>query len=141
LLGIHPDSQRPLADWLTLNVVSGGHVDLLHLPVAGQAGVVVASGTVPAGEYRGVGLLIDNGTIWLNAPVVTPSGDTLKAGVAIPVEFPPMGVMVPADVTVPDSGGDFAIVFDVSQSFHAAVVTPQGKVILAPVMRHGPPRH
>ena len=134
-----PDSLKPMNDWYTLDVVSGGRVDLMHLPVVGQSGIVVASGSVAAGEYRGAALMIDSGTIWLKSPVVTPSGDTLKAGVGIPVQFPPMGVMVPADVTVPAAGGDFTIVFDVSQTFGAAMVTPDGKVILAPVMRHGPP--
>jgi len=130
-----PESLR-IDDWLILEVVSGGRLDLLRLPTEADNGLVVASGAVPAGEYHGVALLIDSGTIWLNTPVVSPRGDTLAAGVGIPVAFPAMGVYVPTDVTVPVGGGDFAIVFDVSETLRTAIITPARKVVVAPVLRH-----
>jgi hypothetical protein len=52
--------------------------------------------------------------------------------------------MVKAEVTVPESGGEFPIVFDAGTTIGAAVVTPRGDVIIAPVMRHrhgGPGGH
>jgi len=134
-----PDSlfgDSTLPRWILLDVVSGGHINLLDLPVEGEPGIVVAAGDVPAGEYHGVRLQIADGFIYLKTDVVTPIGDTLLAGTAIPVRFPPNGIMVRAEVTVPETGGDFPIVFDAETTIGAAVVTPQGDVIIAPVMRH-----
>lgn len=125
-----------LEDWLVLEVVSGGRIDLMRLPTELAQGLVVASGTVPSGDYGGIALLLDSATLWLNTPVATPFGDSLAAGVGMPVEFPAMGVFVPADVTVPVGGGDFTIVFDAALTLQAAMVTPSGKVILAPALRH-----
>jgi hypothetical protein len=134
-----PDSLRPYHIWDELAVVSGGRVDLLHLPLEGSAGIVVATGSVTPGEYRGVRLLLDSAFIYLNTPVVSPSGDTIPAGWARITGFPPMGVMIPVTVTVPESGGDIAIVFDHEQTFAAAMVNPRNEVVLLPAMRRGPP--
>jgi hypothetical protein len=131
--GMHSDS---LPRWILLEVVSGGHVNLLDLPVEGEAGIVVAAGDVPAGDYLGVRLQISEGFIYLKTDVVTPNGDTLVAGTAIPVRFHRNGIMIKAEVTVPEGGGEFPIVFDAETTIGAAVVTPSGEVIIAPVMRH-----
>lgn len=132
-----PDSLHPMPRWILLNVVSGGHVDLMHLPTDSGSGIVVAAGDVPAGDYRGVRLQISDGAIYLKTDVVTPLGDTLKAGTAIPLRFPGNGIMVRAQVTVPEGGGDFPIVFDAATTIGNAIVTPRGDVIITPVMRHG----
>ncbi len=133
-MGPHGDSTLPR--WILLDVVSGGHLDLLNLPVEGEPGIVVAAGDVPAGEYHGVRLQVSDGFIYLKTDVVTPNGDTLFAGTAIPVRFPQNGIMIRAEVTVPEGGGEFPIVFDAETTIGAAVVTPSGEVIIAPVMRH-----
>ena len=44
--------------WNEMAVVSGGRVDLLHLPLEGSEGIVVATDSIPAGEYHGVRLLL-----------------------------------------------------------------------------------
>lgn len=140
-----PDSLRPdsgafdhdMPRWIVLDVVSGGHVDLMHLPTDSADGIVVAAGDVPAGLYRGVRLEISDGAIYLKTDVVTPSGDTLEAGTAIPVRFLHAGIMIRAQVTVPEGGGDFPIVFDAETTIGSAIVTPQGEVIITPRMRHG----
>jgi len=134
-----PDSLRPYHIWDELAVVSGGRVDLLHLPLEGSAGIVVATGSITPGEYRGVRLLLDSAFIVLNTAVVSPSGDTIPAGVVRVTGLPPMGVMIPVTVTVPESGGDIAIVFDNAQTFAAALVNPRNEVVLLPAMRRGPP--
>jgi hypothetical protein len=134
-----PDSLRPYHIWDELAVVSGGRVDLLHLPLEGSAGIVVATGSVTPGDYRGVRLLLDSAYIVLNTAVVSPSGDTIPVGWVRVTGFPPMGVMIPVTVTVPESGGDIAIVFDHARTFAAAMVTPRNEVVLLPAMRRGPP--
>jgi hypothetical protein len=138
-----PDSLRPddhdhdMPRWILLDVVSGGHVDLMHLPTDTADGIVVAAGDVPAGEYHGVRLVISDGAIYLKTDIVTPAGDTLQAGTAIPVRFLNAGIMIRAEVTVPEGGGDFPIVFDAETTIGNAIVTPQGDVIITPRMRHG----
>ena len=125
-----------LEDWVVVEVVSGGRIDLMHLPTELADGLVIAADSIPAGSYTGVALLLDSATIWLNTPVVTPFGDSLAANTAIPVELPRMGVFVPADVTVTEGGGDVTIVFDPAVTLDAAMITPSGYVILAPAFRH-----
>jgi len=140
---VHADGDS-LPRWILLDVVSGGHVDLMHLPTDSGSGIVVAAGDVPAGDYNGVRLEISDGAIYLKTDVVTPMGDTLAAGTAIPVRFLSRGIMIRADVTVPDGGGDFPIIFDAATTIGNAILTPQGDVIITPVMRHchgGPGGH
>jgi hypothetical protein len=117
-----------------LNVVSGAHIDLLHLPEEGQPGLVVASGSLPPGDYDRARLLVTDGVIWLNTPIVTPQGDTLPANTAIPVTFPSGELRVDVDFTVPEGGGDVPLVFDQDESFAHIVITGDGKVIMTPVM-------
>ena len=136
--GMPPDSLRPYRIWDEMAVISGGRVDLLHLPLEGEAGIVVAADSVTAGEYRGVRLLLDSAYIVLNTPVVAPGGDTLQAGKVWISKLPPMGLMVPVTVTVPESGGSIEIVFDTAETFAAALVNPESEVVLLPSMRHRP---
>lgn len=132
---LRPDD-RPMPRWILLTVVSGGHINLLDLPVEGEPGIVVAAGSVPAGEYHGVRLEIADGFIYLKTDIVTPGGDTLLAETAIPVRFHQHGLMVKAEVTVPEGGGEFPIVFDAETTIGTAVVLPDGTVMIAPVLRH-----
>lgn len=132
-----PDSLRPYHIWDELALVGSGKVDLLHLPTEGGSGLVVAVDSVPAGEYRGVRLLLDSAYIVLNTPVVSVSGDTLAAGKHWISRLPPMGVMVPVTVTVPESGGTIEIVFDQASTFAAALVNREGEIVLLPGMRRG----
>ena len=136
------DSARgPRFDWYTLDVVSGGTIDLMNLPTEDQAGLVVATGSVPPGDYDRVRLVIAEGYIWLNTAIVTPQGDTLPANTAIPVVFPSGGIMVAVELTIPDGGGDIPLVFNAAETFAHVLVTGDGRVIVTPVMRHrhGPP--
>jgi hypothetical protein len=121
----------------TLGVVSGGRFDLRHLPTETEGGIVLASGSVPPGTYDRVRLVVRAGFIWLNTPIVTPQGDTLPADTAIPVFFPSHGLVVDAQLTVPDGGGDVPLIFDAAQTFAHVIVTGEGRVIVTPVMRCG----
>ena len=136
------DSARgPRFDWYTLTVVSGGSIDLMHLPTETDVALVLATGDVPPGDYQRVRLVISEGYIWLNTEIVTPQGDTLPANTAIPVVFPTGGIMVAVEFTVPEGGGDIPLVFDAAETFAHVLVTGDGRVIVTPVMRHrhGPP--
>jgi hypothetical protein len=124
--------------WISLQVVSGGRVDLLNLPTEDAQGIVLATGDVPPGDYHLVRLVIASGEIWLNTELVTPHGDTLPANTAIPVFFPSGGVMILTDFTVPEGGGDVALVFDADETFAHVVITGDGRVMVTPVLHHRP---
>jgi len=134
-------ARGPRFDWYTLTVVSGGRIDLMHLPTETDVALVLATGDVPPGDYQRVRLVVSEGYIWLNTEIVTPQGDTLPANTAIPVVFPTGGIMVAVEFTVPEGGGDIPLVFDAAETFAHVLVTGDGRVIVTPVMRHrhGPP--
>ena len=134
------DDDRDHRRFFTLGVVSGGRIDLRNLPTEAEGGIVLASGSVPPGVYDRVRLVVREGFIWLNTEVVTPQGDTLPANTAIPVFFPSGALVVDAQLTVPDGGGDVPLIFDAAQTFAHVIVTGDGRVIVTPVMRCGPMR-
>ena len=127
-------------EWYSLSVVGGGRVDLMHLPTDTASGLLLASDTVPAGDYGAARLVISDATLWLNTAVTTEDGVTLKADTGYGVELPhrgdePMGIMTNAGFTVPDGGGNVVLIFDANQMFGTPIVTDSGKVLLGPMLR------
>jgi hypothetical protein len=137
-----PDSgwgSRP-NQWYSLTVVSGGRIDLMHLPTDTTHGLLLASDTIPAGAYGAARLIISDATLWLNTAVTTANGVTLQPNTGYTVELPhrggePMGIMTNAGFTVPSGGGNVVLIFDASQMFATPIVTDSGKVVLGPVLR------
>ncbi len=134
------DHENDEATWVSLDVTAGGHVNLLKLPDSASAGITVASGTLAPGTYRHVRLFVTNAMIFLKTQIVTPAGDTLKAGVPIPVKIPSAdstGAAIKTDqsFTVPTGGGSVKLVFDADDTVRHIVVTGNGTVILQPVLR------
>ena len=137
-----PDSgwgSRP-NQWYSLTVVSGGRIDLMHLPTDTTHGLLLISDTVPAGAYGAARLIISDATLWLNTALTTRDSVTLQANTPYAVELPhrgggPMGVMTNAGFTVPSRGGNVVLIFDASQMFATPIVTHSGKVVLGPVFR------
>jgi hypothetical protein len=121
----------------TLNVTSGAHIDLIHLPAENEPGLVVASGSLPPGTYDRARLQVTDGVIWLNTPVVTPQGDTLPANTPIPVVFPSGSIHLDVEFTVPEGGGDVPVIFDEDESLAHILITGNGTVIMTPVLRCG----
>jgi len=126
--------------WYSLDVVGNGHIDLLHLP---PAGLTLASGTVPAGEYGGARLIITDATIWFNTAIVASDSTTLLPDVGYPVSLPHrpggmMGIMTNAGFTIPDGGGDVQLLFDPAATIGKVIVVDSGKVLMRPVLH---PRH
>ena len=137
-----PDSgwgSRP-NQWYSLAVVTGGRLDLMHLPIDTTHGLVLASDTVPAGAYGAARLVIGDATLWLNTALTTSDGVTLQANTGYAVELPhrgdeAMGIMTNAGFTVPSGGGNVVLIFDANQVFGMPIVTDSGKVVLGPVFR------
>ncbi len=128
------------AGWDTLNVTGGGHLNLVKLPDSAKAGIQVASGTLPPGTYRHVRIFVTNPMIFFNAPIITPTGDTLKAGVGYPVKIPSAdstGASMKTDepFTVPMGGGTVPLFFDPNDTIRHVRVTGDGKIIIPPTIR------
>jgi len=121
--------------WFALTVSSGGRIDLMHLPTDSN-GIVLASGEIPPGTYTRATFDIAEGWLWLNIPFVTPQGDTLPAGQAIPVIVPSGRIRAMVQFVVPEGGGDIPLLFDPSQTLSRIIITGNGKVIVTPVLRH-----
>lgn len=144
----HGDSLLPpdsgwgsrLGQWYSLAVVSGGRIDLMHLPTDTTHGLLLASDTVPAGAYGAARLIISDATLWLNTALTTSDGVTLQPNTGYAVELPhrggeAMGIMTNAGFTVPSGGGNVVLIFDASQMVATPIVTDSGKVVLGPVLR------
>jgi len=126
--------------WYSLAVVGNGRIDLLHLP---PAGITLASGNVPPGEYDGARLIVNDAFIWFNTAVTANDSSVLQPDVAYPVWLPrrrggQMGIMTSSGFTIPDSGGDVQLLFDASSLVRGVIAVDSGKVLLKPVMH---PRH
>jgi len=127
--------------WIQLPIDSA-HLDLIHLPDSAAAGIPVATGTLPAGKYRHVRLFVINPMIYFDSLIVTPAGDTLKAGVGYPVTFPSAdstGAAIKTDdpFVVPAVGDTVQLFFDRDDTVRHIIITGDGKIIVPPVMRFG----
>ncbi len=135
--GDHENDERT---WVSLDVTGGGHINLLKLPDSASAGITFASGTLAAGTYKHVRLFVTNAKIYLHTQIVTPTSDTLKAGVALPVIIPSRdstGAAIKTDerFTVPSGGGTIKLFFDADDTIRHIVVTGDGKIIVPAVIR------
>lgn len=133
------DHENDERTWVSLDVTAGGHLNLLSLPDSAKDGLTIATGTLPAGTYKHVRLFATNAMIFLKNQIVTPTGDTLPAGVGIPVKIPSAdstGALIKTDerFTVTDGSSTVQLFFDEDDSIRGVVVTGNGKIILRPVI-------
>ena len=133
------DHENDERTWVSLDVTAGGHLNLLSLPDSAKDGLTIATGTLPAGTYKHVRLFATNAMIFLKNQNVTPTGDTLPAGVGIPVKIPSAdstGALIKTDerFTVTDGSSTVQLFFDEDDSIRGVVVTGNGKIILRPVI-------
>ena len=124
--------------WYTLDLVGPGRLDLLHLPTDSANGLVLASGSVPPGDYRHVRLEISDATIWFDTTVTAWNGVTFKPDTGYAVLIPSArqsGLKTDAGLTVPNGGGDVTLIFDADATIRGALVSGSGKIIVVPVIR------
>jgi hypothetical protein len=121
-------------DWYTLDVTGSGHLDLMHLPTDSGSGLVLAVGTVPAGEYAGARLIVSTATIWFDT-TLTIGGTTFVPGTGYPVTIPSgpeVGIRTRAGFTIAEGSSEVQLLFDPEATIRGVVVTPNGDIILAP---------
>lgn len=126
--------------WVSLDVTANGHIDLMRLPDSASGGITIATGTLAPGRYKHVRLFVTGPTIFFKNTIVTPTGDTLQAGVGYPVRIPSAdstGAAIKTDerFTVPAGGGSVQLFFDADDTIRHVVVTGDGTIILRPVIR------
>ena len=134
------DHEEDEKTWVSLDVTGGGHIDLLKLPDSASGGITIATGTLAPGVYKHVRLFVSGAMIFLKTQIVTPAGDTLPAGVGIPVTIPSVdstGAAIKTDerFTVPTGGGTVQLFFDRDDTIRHIVITGDGKVIVPPVIK------
>jgi len=122
--------------WFSLDVVGNGHIDLLHLPTGG---LTLASGAVPAGDYRHARLIISDATIWFNTTVLTNDSVPLLPDTGYTVSLPHrrggvMGIMTNSGFTIPDGGGNVQLLFDPEATIGHVIALDSGKVVMRPVL-------
>ncbi len=127
--------------WISLTIAPV-ELDLMALPTGGEPPLVIAAGSVPAGNYRKVRLFVGDATIMFEAALRV--GQAIFAGaVDHPVTIPSgaeTGLKTDLAFTVEnDSDGnpqELNLLFDEGATFQNATATGNGTVILSPVLRN-----
>ena len=130
--GCHGGDERT---WVSLDVSAGGHLDMLDLPDSASAGLTVATGKLAPGRYRHVRLFATDPMVYLKNQIVTPTGDTLKAGVGLPVTIPPAdstGAVIRTNLgfTVAADSSTVQLYFDRDDTVRHIILTGDGKIIM-----------
>jgi hypothetical protein len=142
-----PDSLMPpdtgwgsqARQWYTLDVVGSGHLNLLALPTDTSNGLVLASGTLPVGEYGAARLMVSSAKIYFDTTITTAAGFTFLPNTAYTVTLPSrdstkQGIMTKSGFTLSDAGADVVLVFDPHATIGGAVVTGTGDIIIRPTL-------
>jgi hypothetical protein len=130
------DRPHPENFWETMTLSGPATVNLLTLPVDSMAGVTLVEGDLPPGAYVRLRLLVSEIDLTLAAPL-TLGGHTFPAGEPIAVSLRDPWVRIPgAFFTVSDDGTSTVnVYFDPGASIGQLVVTSDGRLRFAPVMR------
>jgi hypothetical protein len=132
--------------WYTLDVSGSGHLNLLALPTDTANGLVLASGTLPVGEYGAARLIVSSAKIYFDTTITTAAGFTFLPNTAYTVTLPSrdntQGIMTKAGFTLSASGADVVLTFDPNATIGGAVVTGTGDIIIRPTLtpHRGPHR-
>ena len=127
-------------DWYALDVIANGEIDLMALPADGD-GLVLATGEIPAGDYKHARLFVSSATIRFNATIERPTGVVFQAGEGYEVYIPSAddsGIKTQAGFTVPEGASEVVLAFDGDATLRHVVVTAEGTIVVPPVfMSHG----
>jgi hypothetical protein len=122
--------------WISLDV-SDVPFDLIALPTTSQPGLVIATGTLPAGSYRKVRLFVSDTAVRFNTTIQIGAAFTFEPNVTYPVRIPSgeqSGIKTDIGFTVSAEGGVVGLVFDEEATLANITATGNGQVILAPVI-------
>lgn len=123
---------------ITLKVTGGSKIDLLALPTKAADGLQLAKGTLPAGTYSNLRLVLDSASITFKTDVSSkggPNATTYRKDTAYPVTIPGGELRVPTgSFTVSrDAGATVSVAFSGSETVKKVVVTPK-EIEVTPVL-------
>jgi hypothetical protein len=126
--------------WYSLTVVGSGKLDLLALPTDSTSGLVLASGSLPVGEYGAARLIVSSAKIWFDTTITTSAGFTFQPNTAYDVKLPMrrdsiMGIMTNAGFTLSTGGADVVLGFDPNTTIGGAGVNAAGEIVIRPVLK------
>jgi hypothetical protein len=136
-----PDSVRAehAQSWYSLDISGSNRLDLMALPTDSSSGLVLATGTLPTGEYGAARLVISSATIWFDTTITTTSGFTFLPNTPYDVTLPNRNgvssIMTNAGFTIADGASTVVLTFDANAAIRGAAVTDSGTIILKPVLR------
>ncbi len=129
--------------WISLQLSAPVLLDLMALPTEGESPIVIASGTVPVGNYGDVRVFVDSAVIQFKGAIdlgvaFNFQGAPEEYQVGIP-SVAETGIKTDAEFTVEaDAAGDVNdvnLLFSPTATFLNVNATGEGQVILAPVIR------
>ncbi|GBD33567.1 hypothetical protein HRbin33_02561 [bacterium HR33] len=126
--------------WIALDLTQPVIVDLMALPTEGSSPLVIASGTVPVGNYGDVRLFTDSAAIRFKGPIELGVAFKFEGNTTYQVTIPSVeqtGIKTDAEFTV-EAETDVNLLFSPTATFLNVTGTGTGQVILAPVIRSRP---
>jgi hypothetical protein len=121
-------------DWYTLDVSGSGRLDLMHLPTDTGSGLVLAVGTVPAGDYVRARLVVGDAFIWFDT-TFTVGGTTFTEDTPYPVTIPSgteTGIKTRDGFTIVEGASEVELLFDAEEAIRALIVKGDGTLLLVP---------
>lgn len=131
--------------WQSLTLDADATLDLAALPAEGTSPIVIASGSVPVGDYKMVRLFVDSASIVFTGPLSIGQAASFDGDTEYEVTVP-SGTQtgIKTDATFSVNAGDTGeanavdLLFDPDATFGNVSATGSGKVTLSPVLRTRP---
>lgn len=123
--------------WISLELSAPVSLDLMNLPREGSSPLMIASGTVPVGNYGDVRFFTDSAAIRFKGPIDLGVGFRFEGNTTYQVTIPSVaqtGIKTDAEFTV-EADTDVNLLFSPTATFLNVTGTGTGSVILAPVIR------
>lgn len=135
----------PDSSWVSLTLPTPVEVDLMALPVEGASPIVLASGSLPVGDYRNVRLYVTEASIVFTGPITLGDGAaSYEGGITYTVTVPSgteTGIKTDATFTVTaDETGtplDVDLLFEPAATFQNVTANGADSVMLTPVIMPG----
>ena len=128
--------------WIWMDLDSVVRIDLMALPAQADSAVVIAAGSVPAGDYRKLRMIVVDAAIYFNDPISV-GNQTYEVDTEYSVDVPSgaqSGLKTDAWFTVEadaDTGDPLGVnvLFDPNMTFNNVTATGSGRVKITPVLK------
>lgn len=140
VVAVEFQSQDAVGDsgWTRLDMGNAVRVDLMSLPEEGTTARVIAEGSIAAGSYRAVRLIISNPTIVFKGDISFGIGRSAQGGVTYHVELPGGDATIEAVAFASvdtESEETVNVEFDAASSLSSVALSAGGAVLVSLVIR------